>query len=70
MSEPKKKTPTSPATGAFAAGLLAALAASFLGPRVWDAMETSQGLTAGVMLGAFALAAAPTYFAMRGRAAP
>lgn len=68
MTDAKKPAPTSPATAAFAAGLLAALASSFIGPRLWAAMETSQELTLAVMLAAFALGAAPTYFAMRARA--
>lgn len=63
MAEPKK--PTSPATAAMAVGLFAALAASFVGPRLWSGMETSQGITLGVMLGAFLLGAVPTFLATR-----
>ena len=66
MTEPtKKKAGPSPTTGALAAGLLAALAASFIGPRMWAAMETSQELTLAVMVAAFALGAALTYLMMR-----
>lgn len=69
VTDTKKPTRTSPATAAVAAGLLAALASSFIGPRVWAAMETSQELTLAVMLAAFAVGAVPTYLAMRARAA-
>ena len=69
MTELKKPARTSPATGAFAVGLLAALASSFIGPRLWSAMETSQELTLGAMVVAFLIGAVPTYFVMRKSAA-
>ena len=69
MTAPKKPARTSPATGAFAVGLLVALASSFVGPRLWSTMETSQGLTLGVMVVAFLLGAVPTYLVMQKGAA-
>lgn len=69
MSEVKRKpTPTGPGTAAVGVGVVVALAAVVLGPRLWDAMETSQQLTAQVAIGGFVVGALPTYLVMRRRA--
>lgn len=64
MAEKRKN---SPVVVAIAGGLFTGLGFSFIGPRVYNDMEHSQGLTVAVIAVGFVIGFAVTFLAVRSK---